>query len=287
MSSELDVQWRIGASNGVLERLMSAYGVKMQKDLADLLGIAKHSVSGWVQRDAIPGNIIVRCCLDTGADINWLVSGELANANHGRVGCKLKGKELYDEIMTNGGKTVLRRILDAYGFTMQKELGDLLGISSGTISTWVRRDFFPGDVVVTCALDTGVSLEWLSTGKGQMRDGKEGESLNALTVRKCRLEAGELKDTGRWTPDLSMVPANIDELVFIDGVGASWLVDCSNSKIGNGRWLIGIDGALDIFDVIRMPGGKVRLSNKSAEFECNLSDITPSGAVIFTLEKHV
>lgn len=45
--------------------------------------------------------------------------------------------------MANGGRAVLRRILDAYGFTLQKELGDLLGISSGTISTWVRRDFSP------------------------------------------------------------------------------------------------------------------------------------------------
>ncbi|VTN10947.1 Bacteriophage CI repressor helix-turn-helix domain [Raoultella terrigena] len=199
MSSELDVQWRIGASDGVLERLMSAYGVKMQKDLADLLGIAKHSVSGWVQRDAIPGNIIVRCCLDTGADINWLVTGELANANLEYDSSKLKGKALYDEIMGNGGKTVLRRILDAYGFNMQKELGDLLGISSGTISTWVRRDFFPGDVVVTCALDTGVSLEWLATGKGQMRDSKETLATE-LSIKKSRLESGALKDAGYWHP---------------------------------------------------------------------------------------
>lgn len=270
-----------------LERVLSAYGFKQQKELAERLGIHANNVSSWLARNVIPSNVFVECSLDTGADLRWLVNGELANAKFNAGQVNLKGKELYDEIMANGGRAVLRRILDAYGFTMQKELGDLLGISSGTISTWVRRDFFPGDVVVTCALDTGVSLEWLSTGKGQMRDDKEGESLTALTVRKCRLESGELKDMGRWTPDLSMVPANIDELVFIDGVGSSWLVDCSNSKIGNGRWLIGIDGALDVFDVIRMPGGKVRLSNKSAEFECNLSDITPSGAVIFTLEKHV
>ncbi|HBY2047673.1 TPA: phage repressor protein CI, partial [Klebsiella pneumoniae] len=267
MSSELDVQWRIGASDGVLERLMSAYGVKMQKDLADLLGIAKHSVSGWVQRDAIPGNIIVRCCLDTGADINWLVTGELANANLEYDSSKLKGKALYDEIMGNGGKTVLRRILDAYGFNMQKELGDLLGISSGTISTWVRRDFFPGDVVVTCALDTGVSLEWLATGKGQMRDSKETLATE-LSIKKSRLESGALKDAGYWHPDPSMIPPNTNDLLFVDGVNTSWLVDCSASNIANGRWLISIDGALDIFDVIRLPGGKVRLSNKSAEFEC-------------------
>ncbi|APM52252.1 phage repressor protein CI [Klebsiella pneumoniae] len=286
MSSELDVQWRIGASDGVLERLMSAYGVKMQKDLADLLGIAKHSVSGWVQRDAIPGNIIVRCCLDTGADINWLVTGELANANLEYDSSKLKGKALYDEIMGNGGKTVLRRILDAYGFNMQKELGDLLGISSGTISTWVRRDFFPGDVVVTCALDTGVSLEWLATGKGQMRDSKETLATE-LSIKKSRLESGALKDAGYWHPDPSMIPPNTNDLLFVDGVNTSWLVDCSASNIANGRWLISIDGALDIFDVIRLPGGKVRLSNKSAEFECSLTDIKSVGVVVITLEKHI
>lgn len=286
MSSELDVQWRIGASDGVLERLMSAYGVKMQKDLADLLGIAKHSVSGWVQRDAIPGNIIVRCCLDTGADINWLVTGELANANLEYDSSKLKGKGLYDEIMGNGGKTVLRRILDAYGFNMQKELGDLLGISSGTISTWVRRDFFPGDVVVTCALDTGVSLEWLATGKGQMRDSKE-TLANELSIKKSRLESGALKDAGYWHPDPSMIPPNTNDLLFVDGVNTSWLVDCSASNIANGRWLISIDGAFDVFDVIRLPGGKVRLSNKSAEFECSLTDIKSVGVVVITLEKHI
>lgn len=60
-----------------------------------------------------------------------------------------------------GGKAVLTRMLQAYGFSMQKELGDLYGLSSGTISTWVRRDIL-GDVVVACALDTGVSLRWLA-----------------------------------------------------------------------------------------------------------------------------
>ncbi|PCO34662.1 hypothetical protein CQA09_28715, partial [Klebsiella pneumoniae] len=31
--------------------------------------------------------------------------------------------------------------------------------------------------------------------------------------------------------------------------------------IANGRWLISIDGAMDVFNVIRLPGNKVRLSN--------------------------
>ncbi|MFS3591870.1 phage repressor protein CI [Klebsiella pneumoniae] len=268
-----------------IERILSAYGLSSQKELGEKLGIYANNISSWLARDSVPGNVFVECALETGADIGWLVTGELAKSNSERVGNVLKGKELYDEVMASGGKPVLRRILDAYGFSMQKELGDLLGISSGTISTWVRRDFFPGDVVVTCALDTGVSLEWLATGKGQMRVARESV-ISGLSIKKSRLESGELKDAGTWHPDPSMIPPNSEKLIFVEGVGASWLVDCSATNISNGRWLIDIDGALDIFDVIRLPGGKVRLSNKPAEFECNITDITPAGSVVFTLEKH-
>ncbi|HDK7241146.1 TPA: phage repressor protein CI [Cronobacter sakazakii] len=270
----------------VIERISSAYGVSTQKALAEVLGVPSNSVSTWVQRNSFPGKAIIQCSLDTGADLNWLLTGQIANLNL-QDSSPLKGKALYDEILASGGKPVLRRILDAYGFTMQKELGDLLDISSGTISTWVRRDFFPGDVVVTCALDTGVSLEWLATGKGKMRESKEASFSDISTIKKSRLESGELKDSGAWHPDPSMIPSDSEELIFVEGVGASWLVDRSASNLSNGRWLIDIDGALDVFDVIRLPGGKVRLSNKSAEFECNISDIKPAGSVVLTLEKHV
>ncbi|MEX5392755.1 phage repressor protein CI [Enterobacter cloacae] len=267
-----------------IERILSAYGLSSQKELGEKLGIYANNISSWLARDSVPGNVFVECAIETGADIGWLVTGELAKANSPHA--TLKGKELYEEVMASGGKAVLRRILDAYGFSMQKELGDLLGISSGTISTWVRRDFFPGDVVVTCALDTGVSLEWLATGKGQMRTNKEA-AISNYSIKKSRLESGELKDAGAWYPDPSMIPSDSEELIFVEGVGSSWLVDRSASNISNGRWLIDIDGALDVFDVIRLPGGKVRLTNNSAEFECNISDITPAGAVVLTLEKHV
>lgn len=83
--------------------------------------------------------------------------------------------------------------------------------------------------------------------------------------------------------DPSMIPDNHDGLMFVEGMGKSWLVDISAKNIANGRWLISIDGAMDVFNVIRLPGNKVRLSNDSAEFECNLSDITPSGTVILQL----
>ncbi|SAQ57883.1 phage repressor protein CI [Klebsiella oxytoca] len=270
-----------------IERILSAYGLSSQKELGEKLGIYANNISSWLARDSVPGNVFVECALETGVDIEWLVTGKFAKSKSVSSKIQLKGKPLYDEIMASGGKTVLRRILDAYGFRQQKELGDLLDIPSGTISTWIRRDFFPGDVVVTCALDTGVSLEWLATGKGEMWENREDATYQKSSVKKYRLEAGELKPAGLWLADPSLLTDNHESLMLIEGIGSSWLVDSSTSTIGNGRWLIGIDGALDVFDVIRLPGSKVRLSNKSASFECGLSDITPSGAIVLTLEKHL
>lgn len=126
----------------LIERISSSYGVTTQRALAEVLGVPSNSISTWIQRNSLPGKAIIKCSLETGADLNWLMTGELVNS-HLRDEPLLKGKQLYDEIMANGGKLVLRRLLDAYGFTMQKELGDLLDISSGTISTWIRREYFP------------------------------------------------------------------------------------------------------------------------------------------------
>lgn len=271
----------------VVDRIAASYSVSSQKALAEALDVPANNISSWIQRESVPYKAVVKCALDTGADLHWLVNGEFANANLVEKP-QVKGKALYEEILSAGGRPVLRRILDAYGFQMQKDLGDLLDISSGTISTWVRRDFFPGDVVVTCALDTGVSLKWLATGQDEMYPAPAAAQNEAvITIPKFRHESGELKEAGVWTLDPSLAPAATDSLRFIDGLHAGWLVDTAAQKIGNGRWVISIDDALDVFDVVRLPGGKVRLSNNAVDFECGVAEIAPFGVVLFTLEKHV
>lgn len=276
-----------GGSTEVLERLMSSYGVSTQKNLAEALGIPANNISGWTQRDSVPGNAIIKCALDTGTDLQWLVTGKLANANSPRDQDEVSGKALYEKILSSGGKAVLRRILDSYGFKTQKELGDLLSISSGTISTWVRRDYFPGDVVVTCALDTGVSLSWLATGRGEPSKEKILSTSLAEHIPKYRFESGLLKEAGRWTVDNTLFNSPTSAAEYIEGVKYSWLIDRSQSEIGGGRWFVSIDGTYDVFDVSRLPGSRLRLTNSAISYECSLGDVEPYGAVLFTLEKHI
>ncbi|PLL36954.1 phage repressor protein CI [Klebsiella michiganensis] len=279
---------------GVIDRILVSYGVRTRQAYSDLAKIPLPTISNWVKRGKVPGDYIVQCALDTGADLKWLMEGgELTNVRFEPGNYPMQGIRLMEAMQSSGGKEILQRIMQAYGFTMQKELGDHLDIPSGTMSAWVRREHFPGDVVIVCALDTGASLYWLATGNGGLYESNvtlPTEQTALATIRKYRLENGELKKIGNWLADPSMIPDNHDYhdgLMFVEGMGKSWLVDISAKNIANGRWLISIDGAMDVFNVIRLPGNKVRLSNDSAEFECNLSDITPSGTVIFTIEKHI
>lgn len=270
----------------VLERMLSAYGFSMQKELAEHLGIAKSNVAGWVQRGQVPGNAIVQCALDTGADLNWLVTGKLEKANFDIPSSNATGKALYDEIMANGGKAVLRRILDAYGFSMQKQLCELLNISSGTVSTWIRRNYFPGDVVVTCALDTGVSLKWLATGKGNERiEEKSIEHTN--TIIKKTLNFGVIEDDGVIRFDLSFLLKKPASPLFISSNAGAWLLDTAVKQLSNGRWMLGVDGKYDIYDVMILPGKKIKVSNAFSNFSCGDEEMEPAGKVVMTLDYNI
>lgn len=184
-----------------------------------------------------------------------------------------------------GGKAVLLRMLDAYGFSMQKELGDMHDLSSGTISTWIRRDYFPGDVVVACALDTGVSLRWLATGKGYKY---ESGTSSLKVLPKFSLSAGKLLEDGSWSVDKEFIAENVSAPVFIAGNTHSWIVNKDVLNISNGRWLLSIDGNHDVYDVIRLPGNKIKVSQGQPDngFTCNTSDVDCIGQVVFTVEKN-
>ncbi|WP_449632347.1 helix-turn-helix domain-containing protein [Rahnella aceris] len=189
-----------------------------------------------------------------------------------------------------GGKAVLTRMLQAYGFSMQKELGDLYGLSSGTISTWVRRDYFPGDVVVACALDTGVSLRWLATGKGAMQDASSSAGVASGEIRqlkKLRLRGGELEEEGLWTVDPSLLDDSLAQPAYIVKGNHSWIIDLGSTHPGNGRWLLDIDGDLDVYDVARIPGNRLSVTRQESHFECGVDEVTALGQVFITLDRNL
>lgn len=278
----------------VLDRLSSSYGVTTQKELAVCLEISPGNVSAWMQRGSVPGNAIIKCALDTGADLKWLVSGLFANANMKNTNIPksaraYRGKTLLKKMLSAGGKSVLKRILDAYGFTTQKELSEYLEISTGTISTWVRREYFPGDVVITCALDTGASLEWIATGEMSTESQEESATSGIPTISKKILVAGKLDDDGFCYIDESFVPegVNFNSLNYVRSGKSAWVIEMGVNQLSNGSWLLDIDGALDVYAVSKRPGNKLRIVGSDGEFECLTNEVIVKGLVVLILKNAI
>jgi DNA-binding transcriptional regulator YiaG len=278
----------------IVERLSSSYGVTSQRALASCLDVPSNNVSAWVQRKSVPGNAIIKCALDTGADLKWLVTGEFAFAKND--GLKItkrdtstSGHILLKKMLSSGGRAVLSRIMEAYGFKTQKELGEHLNISSGTISTWVRREYFPGDVVITCALDTGASLEWLATGEIGVATQEDTAASGIPMISKKILLAGKLDDDGFCYIDQSFVPdgVNLKKLNYVSSGKLSWLIEMDVSELSNGSWLLDIDGTLDVYTVSRRPGNKLRISGHDGDFECSVNEVIPKGLVVVILKNAV
>jgi len=272
----------------VIERLLSAYGVTTQRALAEALNVPSNNVSAWSQRNSVPGSAIIKCVLDTGADLRWLTTGELANANFERAVVIPRGKDLLNEISTNGGKAVLRRVMDAYGFTLQKQLCELLGISSGTVSTWIRRNYFPGDIVITCSLDTGASIRWLALGisdsseKNMIDCTSEYEKRN-IEIEKIDIRSGKLVEVGSFFIDMSIFSADYINPKLVIGESIMWIIDFNQNNPTNGKYLIDIEGVISVYDVSMLPGQSVRLASDLFEFDCKISEVNFLGKSIKTI----
>ncbi|MEL4014234.1 phage repressor protein CI [Dryocola clanedunensis] len=160
--------------------------------------------------------------------------------------------------LRKGGKAAIERMVEAYGYTTKQALCDQLGISSSTLANRYLRDTFPADYVIQCALETGVSLEWLVTGKGSKNFG----SLSANTLKELQsytLNNGILVEDGAVSFDYKLLPLDTKNLHVIRDAEKFYFVDYSNANPTDGVWLISIDECLSFRNFYRMPAGQLRL----------------------------
>ncbi|MFE8048614.1 phage repressor protein CI [Brenneria goodwinii] len=191
----------------------------------------------------------------------------------------------------SSGLAVVDRLLKAYGFSTKKELGDYFGLGNGTVSTWIKRDYFPGEQVVRCSLEKGVSLRWLATGEGEMfpelaKDTKSAINQSCISLKKIRIVGGKLQDAGTWSVDSTLLDDSVSEPAFIEKGNNVWIADMSVTQVSNGRWLLDIDGDVDVYDVARIPGNRIQVSGNATKFECSIDDVKGVGMVVITLENN-
>ncbi|ALE95368.1 Bacteriophage CI repressor helix-turn-helix domain protein [Serratia marcescens] len=186
----------------------------------------------------------------------------------------------------DGGQAAITRLLQAYGFRSRQALCEQLGVSSSTMGTRWMRDIFPADWVIQCAIETGVSLEWLSFGKGEMythnahttsqtatEPANDHAMSDVVTVPRKKIIDGILYNSNFYLMDKALLPSHLQSPIVITE-GTQYIVaEQKFSDVTDGTWLVEIEGQASIRDLARIPIGKVRVSNPSATFECSLEDI--------------
>lgn len=194
-----------------------------------------------------------------------------------------------------GGREAIHRLMAAYDFKSRQQLCDHLGASKSTMANRYLRDSFPAEWVIQCALETGVSLLWLTTGQGEPNSNidtkkninivnsgkvKHLSELVSPEIDKAALNGGSLDDEGKAIIDSSLLPSDTSNLLLVNTSLDSYLVDRTQTPPVNGMWLVDIDGIKSIVKLTRLPGNRLVVHQDESSFECNLDDIDVLGRAL-------
>lgn len=183
----------------------------------------------------------------------------------------------------SGGKKVIERLVEAYGFSTRQALCDHLGVSKSTMATRYMRDIFPADWVLQCAMETHTPLKWLAFGEGFKG---EKESVHSLKIPMMHLEKGKLIDNGFCVFDKELLSKDTKSpcLIVINEC-LTHVCEMDFNSIQDGEWIIDIDGDLTLRMITRTPGNKIQVKNKQVVFECNINEVKFHSKVVLTLNK--
>lgn len=178
---------------------------------------------------------------------------------------------------------VLDRVCEAYGFGTSLQLADHLEMAASSMSARRKRGIFPADIVVQCVMETGVSLEWLTTGSGKKF---KDDALDILNLSRKKLIGGQLYDSGYAILDKVFfregVPTPSDAFCLLDE-NAQYIVDKKYTEIFDGEWIVNIEGKISVRTLGRIPIRKIRVSGVGMAFDCNIDDIEVLGRIVLKI----
>lgn len=174
------------------------------------------------------------------------------------------------------------RVMEAYGFFIKNDLCEHVGISPNTLSTWTKRNTFPAELIIRCALDTGVSLEWLTTGQGRIRDPLLSD---IVSLPSAVFIGGELKQSGSISFDKLFLPVEMSDPFVIRSDGKFYFLDKGITEITDGHWLVEIENKVSIRELAFIPVKKVRVIGGGVTFDCGVDEIKILSRVVGISQK--
>ncbi|WP_395279200.1 phage repressor protein CI [Enterobacter bugandensis] len=272
----------------VIERILTAYGFTSRQEYCNHLGISQSTMANRYARDTFPADWIVICSIETGAAIEWLAFGNESGSSqpHSAEACKthaqnhliineqtpLARNPIEIKINPNqGGKAAIERLVDAYGFKTRQALAEHLRVSKSTLANRYLRDTFPSDWIIQCSLETGTSLNWLTTGNGPRFT---NQSHNIIALENRNIVDGKLSDIDFYHLDRSWIPDDLIKPICITTDDKVYILESNFNDVNDGNWLVEVEGKISIRHLTRIPVGKIKVRDTQNCFECLIDDIS-------------
>ncbi|WP_417842154.1 LexA family transcriptional regulator [Terasakiella sp.] len=182
----------------------------------------------------------------------------------------------------NNAIEVIERLKDAHEVETDKQLSEILGVSKTGVFNWRSRDVIPYKEVCSTALEKGITLQWLLTGKGERME--SGNSAQQLAVPHYAIQASAgggalveaekieqhltlsrawLAREGISSSDLIGIYAKGDSMEPTITSGDSLLIDREDNVVGSdgGIYVINYEGELFVKRVQKLLDGRIAVTS--------------------------
>ncbi|EOC3062077.1 phage repressor protein CI [Cronobacter dublinensis] len=109
-------------STPILDRVIEAYGFTQKLQLAEHLNMAASSLSSRYKRGVFPADIVVKCVAETGANLEWLATGNGRKFDGEELDImKLPRKKLVDGQLYDAGDVMFDKVFFRAGLPLPIE----------------------------------------------------------------------------------------------------------------------------------------------------------------------
>lgn len=148
----------------VLDRICEAYGFSQKIQLANHFDIASSSLSNRYTRGAISYDFAAHCALETGANLQWLLTGKgqpFTSSASAEDTISIESFTLSEEILKNDGSITV----DAHFFT--KPLTDAMAIRAEGKLHFIDKQASLSDGLWLVDIEGGISIRELTKLPGR------------------------------------------------------------------------------------------------------------------------
>ncbi|WP_417761690.1 helix-turn-helix domain-containing protein [Shewanella sp.] len=287
----------------LISRLMRLFNVGSRGELSDIIGVTPGTLSTWMTRGSTPFELLIRIHLVTRIPMNYLCFGTAPKGkqySHSFDENSSNWGALKQPLEADGGRVLIERLIHLFKVKTRIELGELLGITIGTFSTWTTRNTVPYELLVRIHLEKKVALEYLCFGKGSEfsndsespaieEAGYKVEHQPQTNLGVFHIENGQLVSHANYqfnqeaaqafglSPDhKALVLQHANKLLFVSS---------AEKTVTEGTYLYQINDVYKIGAMKLLPDGKVYLLDNGERYEVNSEATHIHGKVVSVLER--